>query len=1246
MCTDCGSNSWSPPFSDEATDCKCNAGYYRDSDMPAATGSTPADFSKPSTNNITEQQKAAFVAEHNAYRLEVGVENVAWDDEIASVAQKWAEELKNKGCSMQHSTREWRIAEFAQAGLDAGYSGENLAWAMSSGGPPKKSGEEVSGMWASEKQDYAFGPVGDSCTQPNQNPVGHYTQMVWAATQKIGCAAVECSSQKSTLWVCMYYPGGNYVGQLPFCKDGQPPGMPSCPNVDSVDDPSGRCTTPSGSCPSNGDCCSCVSGGVTRRAGPVDEHAYLDSRVTPPQTVAADVAVMTRSTRRSSEAPAWCSRRRGTTENPCTKCPPYSYVGFGRGESIADCTCWRGDKVTNIDPADKADFACVASDACASASSCDANAVCSPNPATGRAQCTCKKDQGYERGTASIRVQDGFCYGFKYVDDFVTTLGSDADVLTGDKLLANFADVNRQVLSEVYFASIGELESQTAIDIPNEKALKAFFRGTLSIGFEGKYDFCVNASDGARLYVGETRVVNHDGAHPATQKCNSTQLAAGEHVVTIVYFANPGAEKKLWAMYKGIDTADTYKRIPSVSPHTSGLYCSSAPTGSSCRPAAPFNKCGVAFAGTPGAGDPVNVTFTFETRVPVAKGRQVKLILDGFEGSKVPSFTLAAAAAAPTFPGPDFFEVPGTEATMKLGCFKNPANGRNLKANSEECGNYNDADEIVSSVSMCQSLAKRKSKWGFCVQKNLCFMLSSSDYQTLSAITNVTSDECVGGTGSPAGDAMTCYNFSSPTTAVAPAGPAFSGAWDPLESALSLTAAYNLPAGTKATVVVTSAQAAITAPKFGLGKNSPLVRIGSDADMRAVQKSQGICVTPAIDPPPALNKTIDPTQPADLKLPGDSATKIGIPSGCFGASVKVTFRNEAIDLTKSPVSSKQTPASPVLRFSFPRGTVFLKPVKIELKSSPASFNAFLTWLRAFRLSLSARGLAYSPKGGIAPANSGRRALEDDAEMRGLADARFPYLRRSEEELELQEMKQHWFNGLTKEWVVIPETSVDEATGVVSGDIPASVFNNPGYDGLLCVMNVLSAVEQSNAAMQTFYGSATFAPTVTATIFLNNSSRTGVVVLPGTFSSTVTITLSSTAHDNTVTPLPESAGSTAGSAVLGFKATLPALKAIQFTVAIDTFRTARRADSAETQTAGRRATELTIFEPRLHWLNKLSNTWIALCDATYSAPYSTSTDQVPCHPLRPRPGCVFTPLVPCPRPVKNRPSDFRHVLVFT
>ena len=196
------------------------------------------------------------------------------------------------------------------------------------------------------------------------------------------------------------------------------------------------------------------------------------------------------------------------------------------------------------------------------------------------------------------------------------------------------------------------------------------------------------------------------------------------------------------------------------------------------------------------------------------------------------------------------------------------------------------------------------------------------------------------------------------------------------------------------------------------------------------------------------------------------------------------------------------------------------------------------------------------------------------------------------------------------------------------------------------MNVLSAVEQSNAAMQTFYVSATFAPTVTATIFLNNSSRTGVVVLPGTFSSTVTITLSSTAHDNTVTPLPESAGSTAGSAVLGFKATLPALKAIQFTVAIDTFRTARRADSAETQTAGRRATELTIFEPRLHWLNKLSNTWIALCDATYSAPYSTSTDQVPCHPLRPRPGCVFTPLVPCPRPVKNRPSDFRHVLVFT
>ena len=33
-------------------------------------------------------------------------------------------------------------------------------------------------MWASEKADYAYGPLGAACTKPVDKPVGHYTQMV------------------------------------------------------------------------------------------------------------------------------------------------------------------------------------------------------------------------------------------------------------------------------------------------------------------------------------------------------------------------------------------------------------------------------------------------------------------------------------------------------------------------------------------------------------------------------------------------------------------------------------------------------------------------------------------------------------------------------------------------------------------------------------------------------------------------------------------------------------------------------------------------------------------------------------------------------------------------------------------------------------------------------------------------------------------------------------------------------------
>ena len=46
---------------------------------------------------------------------------------------------------------------------------------------------------------------------------GHYTQVVWRASVKIGCAIVDCPNVTfhSTV-LCDYAPGGNIQGQKPY----------------------------------------------------------------------------------------------------------------------------------------------------------------------------------------------------------------------------------------------------------------------------------------------------------------------------------------------------------------------------------------------------------------------------------------------------------------------------------------------------------------------------------------------------------------------------------------------------------------------------------------------------------------------------------------------------------------------------------------------------------------------------------------------------------------------------------------------------------------------------------------------------------------------------------------------------------------------------------------------------------------------------------------------------------------------
>ncbi|CAN7015733.1 unnamed protein product [Brassica rapa subsp. trilocularis] len=73
------------------------------------------------------------------------------------------------------------------------------------------SGVEAVNMWVSEQADYDYGS--NTCASGKQ--CGHYTQIVWKNSARLGCAKVSCDNGQ-TFITCNYDPQGNFVGQWPY----------------------------------------------------------------------------------------------------------------------------------------------------------------------------------------------------------------------------------------------------------------------------------------------------------------------------------------------------------------------------------------------------------------------------------------------------------------------------------------------------------------------------------------------------------------------------------------------------------------------------------------------------------------------------------------------------------------------------------------------------------------------------------------------------------------------------------------------------------------------------------------------------------------------------------------------------------------------------------------------------------------------------------------------------------------------
>ncbi|XP_052410422.1 GLIPR1-like protein 1 isoform X1 [Carassius gibelio] len=158
------------------------------------------------------------VREHNKHRSNVkptaaNMRYMTWDEGLAVTARAWA-----RFCVFKHNIY---LREVKKVHPTFTSVGENI-WV----GTPYSSFKPESAVksWKDEDKDYNYDTK--QCT----NVCGHYTQIVWADSYKVGCAAQVCpngvaetsfSTKPGIIFVCNYATAGNYRGASPY-RRGEP----------------------------------------------------------------------------------------------------------------------------------------------------------------------------------------------------------------------------------------------------------------------------------------------------------------------------------------------------------------------------------------------------------------------------------------------------------------------------------------------------------------------------------------------------------------------------------------------------------------------------------------------------------------------------------------------------------------------------------------------------------------------------------------------------------------------------------------------------------------------------------------------------------------------------------------------------------------------------------------------------------------------------------------------------------------
>lgn len=169
--------------------------------VPVAALATPITGTLPWDQRAAPRGEAllrqAMLDGHNRARTRYGVPPLVWDEALARDARIYAFRMAKSG-RFEHDQQLGRYPK----------QGENLFMGTRTA---YRYQEMVKG-WVDERRQYRPGRFPYVSKTGDWSAVGHYTQIIWPTTRRIGCATAF--DQSNDYLVCRYWPAGNVVGTM------------------------------------------------------------------------------------------------------------------------------------------------------------------------------------------------------------------------------------------------------------------------------------------------------------------------------------------------------------------------------------------------------------------------------------------------------------------------------------------------------------------------------------------------------------------------------------------------------------------------------------------------------------------------------------------------------------------------------------------------------------------------------------------------------------------------------------------------------------------------------------------------------------------------------------------------------------------------------------------------------------------------------------------------------------------------